>query len=89
MSRQQFRILVVVEQLLAFSTILVQGITDNALPPELKDYLGITESVLFVQNSDVYSFDDAPYLIGRGLCLSGATNSRQWIHTRQRSSSMR
>lgn len=51
MSRSQFRMLVVINQLLVLLGMFVQRITDPSLPPELKNYLGIDQSVLAPQIS--------------------------------------
>jgi len=45
MSRNQFRLLVVMNQLLIFGAVVVQEVSDKSLPPELKNYLGIDEFV--------------------------------------------
>lgn len=46
MSRQQFRLLVVFNQLLFYGTVLVQGFTDAALPEELLDFVLAEPSLL-------------------------------------------
>lgn len=87
MSRQQFRILIVVEQLLVFAILLVRGVTDQMIPPELKDYLGISQSVLSAQIGNDYFYNDALYLIDKVLMLVGLIGAvglcsgRRWGRT--------
>ncbi|HKU73824.1 MAG TPA: hypothetical protein VJR02_07895 [Pyrinomonadaceae bacterium] len=75
MSRNQFRLLVVINQLLIFGAVVVQEITDNSLPPELKNYLGIDESVLNTQITSVTPLSDVPYWFGTVLLFVGAIAS--------------
>jgi hypothetical protein len=75
MSRNQFRLLVVVNQLLILLTIVVQDISDKSLPPELKSYFGMDESVLNTQVTSVSPLSDVPYWIGTALLFSGAVAS--------------
>lgn len=51
MTRSQFRLLVVINQLLILVSVAVQEVTDKSFPPELKSYLGIDESVLSTQGT--------------------------------------
>lgn len=46
MSRQQFRLLVVLSQFLFYGTMLTQSLTDGALPPELLDFVTAEPSLL-------------------------------------------
>ena len=68
MSRNQFRLLVVVNQLLMVTAALVQDVTDKYLPPEIKSYLGIDGSVL---NPETVFEIDVLYWIGTGLLVTG------------------
>lgn len=71
MSRNQFRLLVVINQLLLLATIVVQEITDPLLPPELRNYLGIDNSVLNTQITSVTPLSDVPYWVGTALIFVG------------------
>ena len=71
MSRNQFRLLVVMNQLLILASMVVQEITDRFLPPELRSYLGIDESVMNTQITGVTSLSDVPYWIGTAIILIG------------------
>jgi hypothetical protein len=74
MSRHQFRILIVLNQFLAFGTYFVTDLTDNYLPPELQSYLGISESVLGGSGTKVENFSYSaalPYWIGVFLLFLG------------------
>lgn len=68
MSRNQFRLLVVINQLLLLATVLAQEVSDKSLPPELKSYLGIDQSVLNVPDASLTSFADVPFWL---LTLAG------------------
>jgi hypothetical protein len=57
MTRSQFRLLVVINQLLILVSVAVQEVTDKSLPPELKSYLGIDESVLSPPVSGFYGWN--------------------------------
>lgn len=72
MSRNQFRLLVVVNQLLFFAAVVVQDVSDQTLPPELKNYLGIDHSVLNAQLSSVSRLSDTGYWIWTALLFAGA-----------------
>jgi hypothetical protein len=75
MSRHQFRLLVVINQLLVLGAIVVHEITDRSLPPELKSYLGIDESVLNAQIASVTPLSDVPYWLGTAIILTGLAAS--------------
>jgi hypothetical protein len=75
MTRSQFRFLVVANQLLLLATIVVQQITDRWLPPELRAYFGIDESVLNVQITSITPFSDVPYWVGIVLIVTGVIGS--------------
>ncbi len=75
MSRNQFRLLVVMNQLLIFGAVIVHEITEKSLPPELKNYLGIDESVLNMQITSVTPLSDVPYWFGTVLLFVGAIAS--------------
>jgi hypothetical protein len=57
MTRSQFRLLVVTNQLLILVSVAVQEVTDKSFPPELKSYLGIDESVLSPPVSGFYGWN--------------------------------
>ncbi|MBC7930354.1 MAG: hypothetical protein H7Z38_07265 [Rubrivivax sp.] len=57
MTRQQFRMLVVLNQSLLFGGYVVQGMTDASLPPELQDAFGVRGSD-FNSLADSYSLGD-------------------------------
>ena len=81
MSRNQFRFLVVINQLLILTAVVVQEITDRSLPPELKSYLGIDESVLTSEITRVTLLSDVPYwlIILVGLIASfGLYLGKRW-----------
>ena len=71
MSRSQFRLLIVINQLLFFGSVAVQEVTDKSLPPELKSYLGIDSSVLNPLVVDAGLLTDVPYILGNLLLLTG------------------
>lgn len=71
MSRNQFRLLVVLDQLLILASIVVQEVTDGSLPPELRSYLGIDESVLNAQITSVTPLTDVPYWLGNVILVVG------------------
>lgn len=71
MSRNQFRLLVVLNQLLILASVVVQGVTDGSLPPELRSYLGIDESVLNAQITSVTPLTDVPYWLGNVILVAG------------------
>jgi hypothetical protein len=75
MSRHQFRLLVVLNQFLIVAAIVVQEITDGSLPPELRSYLGIDESVLDTQIVSVTPLSDVPYWLGIVVILMGLAAS--------------
>ncbi|HZI17335.1 MAG TPA: hypothetical protein VEY09_01940 [Pyrinomonadaceae bacterium] len=58
MTPQQFRLLIVVNQLLMVSLHVVAGMTDSMLPPELR---GVDASSVFDTPLSVASGDSAPY----------------------------
>ena len=65
MSRNQFRLLVVINQLLVLASFVVREITDRSLPPELRSYIGIDQSVLNPQS--VMPLSDGPYWVGMAI----------------------
>lgn len=87
MSRQNFRLLVVINQILLFGIYFVQELTDRTLPPPLRDFLGLDGSVLDSEAGAAPFLDTLPYyfdlafvfasLVGAvGLCLG-----RRWGRT--------
>ena len=75
MTRNQFRLLVVINQLLILASIMVQEVTDRSLPPELRSYLGIDESVLNTQMTAVAPLSDVPYWLGTAIIVIGLVAS--------------
>lgn len=75
MSRNQFRLLVVINQLLIVGAVVVQEISDKSLPPELKNYLGIDDSVLNTQITSITPLSDVPYWFGTVLLFVGVIAS--------------
>ena len=75
MTRSQFRLLVVVNQLLLFGAIGVQEITDKSLPPELRTFFGIDDSVLTPQITSITPLTDLPYWVGTVLLMTGVVAS--------------
>ena len=71
MTRNQFRLLVVINQLLILVSVVVQEVTDRSLPPELRSYLGIDESVLNAQMTGVPPLTDWPYWVGTVIIVIG------------------
>lgn len=71
MSRHQFRFLVVVNQFLVFAAIVVHETTNGSLPPDLKGYLGLDESVFDTQIASVTALSDVPYWLGIAVVLMG------------------
>jgi hypothetical protein len=87
MTKQQFRFLVIANQLLLFAAYVVRDLTDVHLPPELQEYLVTSESVmdgadtsLFFSEQNLlvlWVFIDVMGLAGAvGLCLG-----RRWGRT--------
>jgi hypothetical protein len=85
MTRQQFQILVVLNQLLAFSVPVVQALTDGLLPPELHGFLGLDQSVL--EDPAPSTSDDVPGLLRTALMFGhvvasvGLCLGRRWGRT--------
>jgi hypothetical protein len=79
MSRQQFRLLVVLHQLFVFGTIIVYELTVKGLPPEITQFLDVGSSVVEEQGGSGFpvGFDDGLFygltflsvLSSLGLCL--------------------
>lgn len=65
MSRNQFRLLVVINQLFVLAGFLVREVTDSSLPPELRGYLGIDQSVLNTQ--PIIPLDDGLYWLAMAI----------------------
>ncbi len=61
--------LVVINQLLALLGMFVQRITDPSLPPELKTYLGIDQSVLAPETST--SLTDISFWLPTVILVAG------------------
>ena len=87
MSRQQFRLLVIANQLLLFAGYVVRDLTDVYLPPELQEYLFTGRSVMdgaeagdFFSEQNVYALWVVIDIVGIagavGLCLG-----RRWGRT--------
>ena len=85
MTRQQFRLLVIANQLLMFAGYIVRDMTDGFLPPELQSYAFASLSVLddgFASAADEVLFwfwraaDLASVAAAIGLCLA-----RRWGRT--------
>ena len=68
MTRQQFRLLVVVNQILLFAYYPVGDLTDSLLPPELAGQFGMDASVMEGHGGGSFS-DDPLYLLSLGLSL--------------------
>lgn len=75
MSRHQFKLLVVLNQLLVLAAMIVYEVTDRSLPPELREYLPIDESVFNTQIGSVTSRSDLPYWVGILVIVSGLLSS--------------
>ena len=75
MSRHQFRLFVVIKQLLVFGSIIVDEISYTSLPPELRSYLGLDNSVLNAQITSVTPLSDVPYWLGWLSLLTGVVAS--------------
>ena len=58
-------------QLLILASMVVQEITDRSLPPEIRSYLGIDESVLNTQITSVTPLSDVPYWLGTAIIFIG------------------
>lgn len=71
MTRSQFRLLVVINQLLIFGAVAVQEVTDKSLPPELRSFLGIDTSVLDTQITSITPLSNVPYWVGTLLLFTG------------------
>ena len=79
MTRSQFRFLVVINQLLVLLVLFVQRITDKTLPPELKSYFGIDQSV-FEAQAGIGFFDIwGPLILVAGVIASiGLCFGKKW-----------
>ena len=80
-SRSQFRFLVLINQLLAFLSLFVQRITDETLPPELKSYLGIDQSVFNAQPVDFFDWWWASILVLSVVASIGLCFGKRWGRT--------
>ena len=86
MTRQQFQILVVVNQLLGFAVLVAQALTDHLLPPELHGFLGLDRSVL-EDDPAVTRFGDLTDLLSTALVIVHVVSSvglclgRRWGRT--------
>ena len=78
MSRSQFRFLVVINQLLALVSVFVQRITDETLPPELKSYLGIDQSVFNAQSVDFFDWWWASIVVLSVVASIGLCFGKRW-----------
>ena len=67
MTRQQFRFLLVVNQILLFASYPVGAIGDSLLPPELAGQVGADASVMDVHAGDESIFDDPLYVLATAL----------------------
>ena len=86
MTRQQFQILVVINQLLAFAGPVAQSLTDHLLPPELHSFLGLDRSV-FEDGSSLSGLGDVTHLLRTALMIVhvvasvGLCLGRRWGRT--------
>lgn len=87
MSRQQFRLLVVFDQLLGIALIFVEELTEGLLPPDVRSALGVQASVLDADEPSGLFLSELPFLLDTtftfvhvvaavGLCLG-----RRWGRT--------
>ncbi|HEU4596259.1 MAG TPA: hypothetical protein VFS10_14070 [Pyrinomonadaceae bacterium] len=87
MTRQQFRLLVIFNQLLVFAGYMIRDLTDAQLPLDLQPYVLGDQSVLDGATGDSFFSGEFPYLLWRvidvltlaaavGLCLG-----RRWSRT--------
>lgn len=75
MSRSQFRFLVVVNQLLLLTAIVVQEITSKWLAPEFRSYLGWDESVLNTQITSITPLSNVSDWLGTVIIATGVIAS--------------
>lgn len=83
MSRSQFRFLVVINQLLVLLSLFVQRLTDQTLPPELKSYIGIDQSVFTAADTSIQFADWwGPLILVVGVIASiGLCFGKRWGRT--------
>lgn len=75
MSRNQFRILVVLNQLLVLTWVVVQEMSDLSLPPELGSVRESDASVMNPSTSLIASAGDIHYWFGNAILVIGLTAS--------------
>ncbi len=83
MSRSQFRFLVLINQLLVLMSYFIGTLSDESLPPELKSYFGIDQSVFEAQASGLDFFDWwLPLLLVSGVIGAiGLCFGKRWGRT--------